>query len=177
MAVPTPIPAFSLLPLLLLGCGLILVLVGLSVAPALIERSPGGIRARRPARTRPPRGHPAGERRTRRRRDRGTHPRSPSGAAPWRRLVPRRLAADRAALSLARRRNALADRLSGTGRGLCRDGDPFGSRTLRTRRGSSRRSTCISGRDRATRPGREALAAHRRYERLVGAFASRRRAR
>ena len=36
MAVPTPIPAFSLLPLLLLGCGLILVLVGLSVAPALI---------------------------------------------------------------------------------------------------------------------------------------------
>src|ERR1035437_4137731 len=36
MAVPTPIPALGLLPLLLLGCGLILVLVGLSVGPALI---------------------------------------------------------------------------------------------------------------------------------------------
>ncbi len=139
--------------------------------------SPGRIRASCGPRTRPPGGHPAGERRTRRRRNGRTDPRPPSGPAPRRRLVPRRLAADRTAVPLARRLDALADRLSRAGGGLGRDGRPFGARTLRVRGGSPRRSNSIRRRDRATRPGGDSFPSSRRYECLVGAAAARGRTR
>ena len=83
MAVPFPIP-----PLLLaiMGGAFLFVLAGLSVVPPLATgvRQAGYERAVRP-RTRPPGGHPAGERRARRRRNGRADPRPPSGAAPRRR--------------------------------------------------------------------------------------------
>jgi len=131
----------------------------------------------RQARTRPPGGHPAGERRTRRRRNGRVDPRPPSGAAPRRRSVPRRLAADR--LRLAWRGGSMHWQIDCPAQVVASVEMAVHSVIGRCELEEAPIDLPVPAAvaTHAARPGRDSFSSSRRHERLVRAAASGGRAR